>query len=243
MRILVILFSLIFSFSFSVAGDFSKVRSIGFSADGKYYAFEQYGVQDGSGFPYAEIFIINTERDSWVKGTPLRMKVQNESASLWRDVRLPLRNKAAPFLQKLGINKPGELLVYNPTTELSGDSHKVAFTLSALNPISSFSYDLKMSLFPVPMPECVRGMAEPMGFSLSLKRYSGGGNRILHKDSAYKRLPKSRGCATDYRITHVIFYSAKNRDVLINLVEVFSNGFEGEDGRFIAIPVVGQEGF
>ncbi len=243
MRITVLFFSLIFLISNAVAGDFSSVRSIGFSADGKYYAFEQYGIQDGSGFPYAEIFIINTERDIWVKGTPLRMKVQNENASLYRDVRLPLRNKAAPILQKLGINRPGNLLVYNPITELSGNSHKVTFSLSAQNLTSNYSYDLKMSLFRVPMPECAHGMAEPMGFSLILKRYSGGEKRVLHKDSAYKRLPKSRGCAIDYRITHVFYFHAKARDVLVNLVEVFSNGFEGEDGRFIAIPVVGREGF
>ncbi len=247
MRKLLVVFSILSTFfaviSTSFAGDFATVRSIGFSTDGKYYAFEQYGVQDGSGFPYSEIFIIDTERDSWVKGTPLRFKVKDENASLYSDVRKPNLQKAAPLLHKLGIRKPGELLLYNPTTEISANSHKAAFSLSSLNPVSNLTYNIEIKLIPVPMPECVRSAAEPMGFSLELKPFSGGPKRVIHKDSAYKRLPKSRGCAVDYRLTHVIFYSARSRDVLINLVQVFSTGFEGDDGRFIAIPVIGRDGF
>jgi len=52
------------------AGDYAERRIIGFSANGKYFAFQQFGVQDGSGFPYSEIFIINTDTDTWAGGSP-----------------------------------------------------------------------------------------------------------------------------------------------------------------------------
>ena len=41
------------------AGDSAERRAMGFSVDGRYFAFEQFGIQDGSGFPYADIFIVD----------------------------------------------------------------------------------------------------------------------------------------------------------------------------------------
>ena len=64
------------------AGDYADRTIIGFSPDGAYFAFEEYGVQDGSGFPYANIYVVDTATDSWVAGTPIRVMVQDETASL-----------------------------------------------------------------------------------------------------------------------------------------------------------------
>jgi predicted secreted protein len=35
----------------ALAGDTAELNILGFSADGNVFAFEEYGVQDGSGFP------------------------------------------------------------------------------------------------------------------------------------------------------------------------------------------------
>ncbi|RUV10776.1 DUF2259 domain-containing protein, partial [Mesorhizobium sp. M5C.F.Ca.IN.020.32.2.1] len=35
------------------AGDVAELEILGFTSDGGAFAFEEYGVQDGSGFPYA----------------------------------------------------------------------------------------------------------------------------------------------------------------------------------------------
>ncbi len=51
------------------AADGAQSRPIGFSPDRRYFAFEQYGVQDGSGFAYSDIFVIDLSNDSWVKGS------------------------------------------------------------------------------------------------------------------------------------------------------------------------------
>ena len=64
------------------AGDFAELNILGFSADGAVFAFEQYGVQDGSGFPYAERFYIDTGDDSFVSGTPIRVRIDDENASV-----------------------------------------------------------------------------------------------------------------------------------------------------------------
>ena len=42
----------------SLAGDVSALQILGFTPDGGVFAFEDYGIQDGSGFPYASRFYI-----------------------------------------------------------------------------------------------------------------------------------------------------------------------------------------
>ncbi len=51
------------------ASDVSQFAPIGFSEDGKIFAFEEFGVQDGSGFPYSSIFVIDLVRDAFVDGS------------------------------------------------------------------------------------------------------------------------------------------------------------------------------
>ena len=53
------------------AGDFADRALLGFSPDGRYFALEEYGIQDGSGYPYSNIFLIDTTTDEWVTGTPI----------------------------------------------------------------------------------------------------------------------------------------------------------------------------
>ena len=53
------------------AGDGSAINVLGFSADGRYFAFEQYGEQDGSGSLYSTITAIEIAGDRLVKGMPV----------------------------------------------------------------------------------------------------------------------------------------------------------------------------
>nr|WP_272210755.1 DUF2259 domain-containing protein [Marinicella sp. W31]MDC2876669.1 DUF2259 domain-containing protein [Marinicella sp. W31] len=45
------------SASIATAGDFATFTPLGFSDDGSVFAFEEFGVEDGSGFPYSNIFL------------------------------------------------------------------------------------------------------------------------------------------------------------------------------------------
>lgn len=106
----------VLSKSISFAGDYASRNIIGFSTDGQYFAFEQYGVQDGSGFPYSEIFIIDAAQDKWVAGTPIRKRIDDENATLGQ-VREQAQKAAAPILSTLNISEPGEHLASNPRAE------------------------------------------------------------------------------------------------------------------------------
>jgi predicted secreted protein len=78
--VLTLLLFLALSNTIARAGDAATRDIIGFSPDGRYFAFEQHGIQDGSGFPYAEIFVIDAAEDRWVPGTPIRKRADDEKA-------------------------------------------------------------------------------------------------------------------------------------------------------------------
>ena len=46
----------------AAAGDTASLSVLGYSPDGKVFAFEEYGIFDGSGFPYSNIYFIDTYR-------------------------------------------------------------------------------------------------------------------------------------------------------------------------------------
>ena len=62
-----ILFTLIITLLLALpthAGTFDKLNFIGFSNDGKYMAFETYGISDGSGHGYSKITMINVAKNA-----------------------------------------------------------------------------------------------------------------------------------------------------------------------------------
>jgi predicted secreted protein len=94
------------------AGDVAELAILGFSQSGGIFAFEEYGVQDGSGFPYANRYYIDTATDSYVKGTRLYGRQQCGNGAFGRSAshgrqsapRLPGHRQAA------GISSGGHSL-------------------------------------------------------------------------------------------------------------------------------------
>ncbi|MEM8542235.1 MAG: DUF2259 domain-containing protein, partial [Pseudomonadota bacterium] len=74
--------TLVLSASSAFAGDFANLNVLGFSADGNIFAFEEYGVQDGSGFPYANRFYIDTNTDQFIGGSPIRVRIEDETVDV-----------------------------------------------------------------------------------------------------------------------------------------------------------------
>src|SRR5690606_10447936 len=66
--------------SVAQAGDRALFDALGYSPDGRYFAFEEYGVQDGSGFPYSNIYVIDLVDDVWVGGSPFRVRIDADGA-------------------------------------------------------------------------------------------------------------------------------------------------------------------
>lgn len=217
------------------AADNADSALLGFSPDGRYFAFEEYGVQDGSGFPFSSIYVIDTTSDQWVSGTPIRVLSKDETATL-ATTRSQARQMADPILTQRQVGAPGTTVVHNPLTETSADPLFVSFRPRSLSlPSSDEDYELRLEEYEAPTafdcPDLDLGMPF-QGFRLSLTDPQGQ-VRILSQDD---RIPRSRGCPFHYRLSEVVvFFRPDGQPVVAILISVFSFGFEGLDRRFVAV--------
>ncbi|MBD8890336.1 DUF2259 domain-containing protein [Roseibium litorale] len=221
----------------AAAGDFARLDVLGFSADGSRFAFEQYGIEDGSGFPYSEIFVFDVPNDSWVKPSPFRKRDDTDGdrpdmeASL-SAVREELRAEAAATLSSSAIAGRGIMAGSNPVTELDADPHQMTVNPRLVVPPIDQPVAISLEEFPLPSGQCASYGADTKGFRLTIS--SGGNTRILNDD---KSLPSSRGCPLTYRIDRVYTHypEGSGAPVFAVLVQMQTLGFEGPNGRYLAI--------
>ena len=88
-----------------LAGDEARFLTLGWSPDYRYYAFAQYGVEDGSGFPYAQIYLVDVPKNDFVSGGVLKRRLEDEGDYLRSGVNvlLSLRLEADSLFRVLGI--------------------------------------------------------------------------------------------------------------------------------------------
>lgn len=217
------------------AGDAATLEILGFSADGGVFAFEEYGVQDGSGFPYSDRFYIDTARDRFLPGTPIRVRLENDGATI-EQARAESRKKSQAVIADsvLAANR-GFTAGANAITELSADPHRMA-----VNPRPVFApidppLEFRIEEYPVVPPDGCGDTNEIRGFRLLMVPVEEGATvRLLHED---KRIPQSRVCPLGYSIGAVqTFFTDGGPLVFAVLVAVRGMGFEGPDHRWIAIP-------
>ncbi len=119
------------------AGDAANFAALGFSADGRYFGYEEFGVQDGSGFPYSNIFILDVTEDKWVGGSPFRVRLEDESPGL-AGVRAEAMQKAGAKLAKdrYGSYDRQAVDIYNAMTDVAARDYQWAAMLAAAPPPS-----------------------------------------------------------------------------------------------------------
>ncbi|MDX8521438.1 DUF2259 domain-containing protein [Mesorhizobium dulcispinae] len=215
------------------AGDVAELEILGFSKDGGIFAFEEYGVQDGSGFPYANRYYIDTATDTFLEGTPVRVRLDDEAATI-EAARLQSRQKGEAIVSQaeLAANR-GITAGFNAVTELSADPYRMA-----VNPRPIFSpvddlLEFRLDEVAVNDTEGCQSQGEINGFRLlRIEAKDGGKTELLHED---KSIPKSRGCPNGYRIGAVQTFSMQGLSAYAVLIAVRQYGFEGPDFRWIAV--------
>lgn len=238
------LFLLLMSATAAHAADGAQSRAIGFSPDGKYFAFEQYGIQDGSGFAYSDIFVIDIAANEWVKGSPVRVLDESEEANI-DAARAKAMAGAKPVIDELKVTGSFDTLLHRPFTDFTNDRRKVRFArwysstadTGAYDYLGSFELEVKDIALPAPADCLETDIAMPVGMEVTVKNLKTGTIKSMAKDSA---IPKSRNCPHRYDIEAVFVPSAYNmpNDPVVALIGTYSRGFEGSDRRFIAVPIV-----
>ncbi len=219
----------------AMAGDRALIDFIGFSEDGQYFAFEEFGVQDGSGFPYSNIYVLDVSADSWVDGTPVRVRLDDEGASQ-EEARSEAAGEAAEVLADLGIVAPVDIIAMNADGEL-GDGLSLSFGQPGYLPNDvEGELTLGLSTFSADSPtDCESFSGEPAN-GLILTLTGPDGEDEIYSDGDV--LPESRGCPSVYRIYAVVAppYAAPPEGH-VAIIATYPFGFEGPDRRFIAIPL------
>lgn len=225
--------------SLAAAGEFAEAEVLGFSKSGSHFAFEEFGIQDGSGFPYSNIFVIDVADDSWVSGTPQRRLDEVDDsqpldfAEELARTRKANREAAQPVLAMTAVAGFGQTVGHNPPTERTSDPHLMIATTNLSAPMIGGPVTLALQEIPVAKPgNCPDGFGTIQGMKLTLTHE--GKTRVLADDS---HIPKSRGCPLRYRIerlvTHTPVFNGPTYFAVLVLMEKI--GFEGPDGRFLAI--------
>ncbi|MEF2550583.1 DUF2259 domain-containing protein [Aurantimonas sp. A2-1-M11] len=218
------------------AGDFATLQSYGFSADGSVYAFGQSGIQDGSGFPYAEIFFLDVNEDRFLAPSPVRVRLDDDSATL--DMAMDEARSRAASLFDTHDPQPdaGQLVFASPAAELPDDPHRARFLPRAMAPSSDRLVELRIETIPLSGPAHCTGFGETVGYRLvRIATKPGTAAQLVHEDSS---IPESRGCPLDYRVSEVrVLQRPDGGFAAVAIIGVEQVGFEGPDLRFIANPV------
>jgi predicted secreted protein len=221
----------------AMAGDRALLSIIGYSPDGHYFAFEEYGVHDGSGANYSHIYVVDLPADKWVYGVPFSVEEDPNSEQMpaLALTRAKALAKAQDKLAPLDISTPAEILALlgDGVPNADGKMMVYAGTLCCSpGATGDAHFTLSLSTFPAKLDEDYCADMDSVGYALSVS--DGGVPTSLHKDGA--TLPKSRGCTVDYRI-YAVVQPFEGNAPRVAIVASYPFGFEGPDRRFLAVPI------
>lgn len=218
----------------AMAAESAQFNALGFSADGRYFAFEQFGIQDGSGFPYSDIFLIDLDTDSFAGGTPVRARIDEETAPL-SAARQKAFSEAGEALNAHDITRPALPIVLRGDGALGDEGLTITYGLPSFGLAQTRGeFTLSLDIFKAPSTvDCDLFEGDPMGYALT--RAADGEIVQIHRDT---RVPASRGCVVTYKFYGVYLpFEAYEHDSAVAVLSVWAHGFEGPDRRFIALPV------
>lgn len=236
--------SLVAALLFALPGQAAEralIDFIGYSEDAKYFAFEEFGIGDGSGAAYSTIYVIDLSEDKWVRGSPFAVDTlddENPEERPLHEVRAQALALAQPMLDTLGINQPVQVVALNGDGE-----HTDRTTLSWWTPRCCGIDQTEESEFELSLTEqtaksadnCQETYAEGIGvvgYSLSVDVDDE--HRDLHADGEV--LPASRRCTLGYSIYAVVQPMDSNYG-RVAIIASWPFGFEGPDRRFLAVPI------
>ena len=206
---------------------------IGFNSTGTVFVFEQFGRQDGSGFPFSELFFISTATNKYAY-LPIRLQIKNERRSI-----KAARKKARRAAERLGIgpngfSSPGRLVASDAITEEPPPGDTITFGRYYLPSGDAPKYEVALTEIVSPVARCADfTQGNEKKLKLTLKNLQTQDMTTLQDDAG---IPTSRGCPTDYSISDVVLFDqVGGGTVVVVLVNVIRFGFEGSDRFFIGV--------
>ncbi|MBY3062930.1 DUF2259 domain-containing protein [Rhizobium laguerreae] len=218
----------------SLAGDIANIQPIGFSADGKVFGFQEFGIEESGNLPYSNTYFIDTEDGHYLEGTPFHTELTDKDANLSKARRQNLTAARSQMDKYDLLTNPGLIAAFNPPTELGSPSKTLRYTTLATDGPPKAPYTLSLGEMPVPTPkDCAAVDKRVIGFSLQMIEKEGAPNRQAARQAT--AVPAERVCSVEYRIGGAVVYQPEGgNQVHIALVLAFD---ADRNGRWIGVPV------
>lgn len=236
MRIVIVLLGLLGALASlpARAGDTADIEILGFSADGRVFAFEEYGQMDGAGFPYSHRFYIDTSNDKFLPGTPIRVTLEDETASV-EEARQRARIRGERIIRdaQLASNR-GTTVAFSPVTELSADPFRLVANPRLVVPPVDAAVEFRLEEIAMQTPPRCEGLGDIVGMRIMrIATAAGARTQLRHEDQT---IPLSRGCPVGYRLggLQTFYPDDGGQPVYALLIAIRRFGFEGPDHRWIA---------
>jgi predicted secreted protein len=187
-----------------------RLDVLGFSPDGRFFAYRQSGVMGSKGDAFADLFVHDTTRKAEVKNTPIRVLGSKDLSTL-EAVRLSLESQSTQLLRKLGLSRAiaGVAFIPRERNQMWLDmpwGERVMLGLSHRGKLAA--------------PGCPLGVKVPrgslVGVSLTVQR--GNDITVVHSDKA---IPRMRGCPVSYRFASG-FIKPRGSEVVVAAVLAYS---------------------
>lgn len=199
------------------AGDVAVFQNLGFSEDGRYFQFGQFGIDSESQAPYAQIFSVEVPRNVFVPNGNFRLTIPG-GASLGDDGRkalLALMDQASALRRRLRVEavRLGRPIFFRVNGE-AGEGKNVVF----IDYQTSREYSLQLN-----QTVTGTGAAARSSFYINVTVKTEDG-RTLHTLRMGTPTVQRQGI-TDYRINQVIL-GPTERELVVIVERVEANGTE-----------------
>jgi len=219
------------------AGDIAEFRPLGFSESGQYYAFAQMGIHDGSGVPYAEIWVIDVLKNEQAATSAVELTDDKDIEAGSAEPALKKAIEAARlerFALKVNENPGTDLLIHLPTDHSPFTGNIFSLTPGVDGGASGITAKYEVRLETTVTTPAIKDMPTDFGPAKMLKlsiaglEEASGTVQVLQQD---KRLPKSRAYPLSYQVRRV----TSCKDGIVVIVSYTSPGFEGPNLSYMAI--------
>ena len=224
-KLLLALWIALFTAPISHAADAAHLELIGFSKNGAYVAFDQFGILDGMKYPYIITSFVG------VKNNRLEAEIKtvlDVDGATMAQARAKSKTQVAAAMKKYGIvsGNHGRFIGITPPHMIT-----IVSVFLAMDRMYGLSIDIKPAVNEFEMCSKTPEL-------LIVKLTVSGKIRDLQRDT---RLPASRDCAYGYelRSAHLygrslaVFVSYQNR--AFDLVSALARGFEVPESRWMVV--------
>lgn len=237
MRTLFVLVAFVLDAAHALAGDSATFAPIGYSADHRYFAYEEFSIGDEGQPPHATIGLVDLTTGRHVPGSAWRVFADEAGEKTLTDLRLEATDMAAQALSTAAIEDPAHYLALIGDGTRN-DGRSLTFALPQGADPDALGPD--MTLDVVDLPALIKDRCSSdygghaVGFALILR--TGEESRYLHTQYAEDG---KEDCVRRFRLYGVLQpYNGGDMSSLVAVVSVYTVGFEGYDRRFLVIPLV-----